>query len=149
VPSERSDLSQTGMCWQDLTFHQPFEQSDFKHIHASDRNVPTNRIPLSFALYGRMGFNTHAFNDTRQLESLRNLTFIARDALKSFTGKRSFSRGRRPHEKAQKLPPLGGLVLRSVKSAKQDCPIISTKHIVAHVNIPKIHMGKLWLRRSS
>jgi len=55
---------------------------DFKHIHASDRNVPPNRIPLSFALYGRMGFNTHTFNDTGQLESLRHLTFIVRDALK-------------------------------------------------------------------
>ncbi|MGP0059647.1 MAG: hypothetical protein ACLPID_10215 [Beijerinckiaceae bacterium] len=55
---------------------------DFKHIHASDRNVPPNTIPLSFALYGRMGFNTHGFNDSGQIESLRNLTFVVRDALK-------------------------------------------------------------------
>ena len=55
---------------------------DFKHIRASDRNVPPNRIPLSFALYGRMGFNTHIFGDTGQIESLRHLTFIVRDALK-------------------------------------------------------------------
>ncbi len=55
---------------------------DFKHIHASDRNAPPNRITLSFALYGRVGFNTHTFNDTGQMESLRHLTFIVRDALK-------------------------------------------------------------------
>lgn len=55
---------------------------DFKHIHASDRKGAPNRIPLSFALYGRMGFNTHAFNDAGQLESLRHLTFVVRDALK-------------------------------------------------------------------
>ena len=54
---------------------------DFKHIHASDRNVPPNTIPLSFALYGSMGFNTHMFNDTGELKSLRHLTFIVRDAL--------------------------------------------------------------------
>jgi hypothetical protein len=44
--------------------------------------VPPNRIPLSFALYGQMGFNTHTFNDTGQIEALRHLTFIVRDALK-------------------------------------------------------------------
>lgn len=55
---------------------------DFKHIHASDRKGPPNTIPLSFALYGSMGLNTHTLNDTGQLESLRNLTFVVRDALK-------------------------------------------------------------------
>lgn len=45
---------------------------DFKHIHASDRKGAPNTIPLSFALYGRMGFNTHTFNDTGQLELLRH-----------------------------------------------------------------------------
>ena len=55
---------------------------DFKHIHASDRNVPPRTIPLSMALYGKMGFNTHTFNDTGQIASLRHLTLIVRDALK-------------------------------------------------------------------
>ena len=55
---------------------------DFKHIHASDRNVSPKTIPLSFALYGHMGLNSRTFNDTGQIETLRNLTFIVRDALK-------------------------------------------------------------------
>jgi hypothetical protein len=55
---------------------------DFKHIHASDRKGAPNTIPLSFALYGHMGFNTHMFNDTGQIETLRHLTFIVRDAVK-------------------------------------------------------------------
>ena len=55
---------------------------DFKHIHASDRKGAPSTIPLSFALYGHIGLGTHMLGDTGQIEMLRHLTFIVRDALK-------------------------------------------------------------------
>jgi hypothetical protein len=39
-------------------------------------------IPLSLAVYGQMGFNTHAFNDAGQLAALRNLIYVVQEAVK-------------------------------------------------------------------
>jgi hypothetical protein len=55
---------------------------DLKHIRASERGVRAGRIPISHALYGRAPLNTAMLNDAGQLESLRHLTFIVRDAVK-------------------------------------------------------------------
>jgi hypothetical protein len=54
---------------------------DFKHLASRREKVPAGRIPLSFAIYGRAGFNTHSFNDVGQVENLRNLVFVVRDAI--------------------------------------------------------------------
>src|SRR5438067_1079852 len=55
---------------------------DFKHVRSSDHRPVPNRIPVSSALYGNMGVNTHMPNDTGQLASLRNLVFVVQDAVK-------------------------------------------------------------------
>jgi hypothetical protein len=54
---------------------------DFKHVKSNDHRM-TTRIPVSRALYGKMAFNTHTFNDTGQRETLRNLTFLVDAAVK-------------------------------------------------------------------
>jgi hypothetical protein len=54
---------------------------DFKHIRASNRSGAPDRIPVSMALYGQMGFNTHMYNDTGQVETLQHLTFIVGEAV--------------------------------------------------------------------
>ena len=54
---------------------------DFKHVKSNDYRT-TTRIPVSLALYGKMGFNTHTFNDTGQRATLRNLTFLVEAAVK-------------------------------------------------------------------
>lgn len=54
---------------------------DFKHIRATNRTGAPRRILVSMALYGHMGFNTHMFNDTGQIDTLRNLTFVVGDAV--------------------------------------------------------------------
>ena len=59
---------------------------DFKHIHASNRSGAPGRIPVSMALYGHMGFNTHMYNDTGQVETLQHMTFIVRDAVEFIKG---------------------------------------------------------------
>ena len=59
---------------------------DFKHIRASGRGVPAGRIPISHALYGQAPFNTRLFNDAGQVESLRHLTSVVRDAVKFIHG---------------------------------------------------------------
>lgn len=42
---------------------------------------PNTRIPVSLALYGHMGFNTHVYNDAGQVETLQHLTLIVRDTV--------------------------------------------------------------------
>src|SRR5258708_5939204 len=54
---------------------------DFKHVKSNDHRPTSRGIPISLSLYGGMGFNTHAFNDTGQLATLRNLVFIVQDAV--------------------------------------------------------------------
>jgi hypothetical protein len=55
---------------------------DFKHVKSEDKRRITREIPLSHAIYGRTGFNTHTFNDTGQIMALRHLTFVVQDAVK-------------------------------------------------------------------
>jgi hypothetical protein len=55
---------------------------DFKHVRSDNRKIPPRSIPISFALYGGMGFNTHTFNDTGQLSALRNLVYVVQGAVK-------------------------------------------------------------------
>lgn len=55
---------------------------DFKHVKSSDHRPTSRAIPISSAIYGRMGYNTHAYNDTGQLPALRNLVFVVQDAVK-------------------------------------------------------------------
>jgi len=55
---------------------------DFKHVKSEDERRVTRGLPLSHAIYGGMGFNTHTLNDTGQITALRNLTFVVRDAVK-------------------------------------------------------------------
>jgi hypothetical protein len=55
---------------------------DFKHVKSEDTRRLTRGIPLSHAIYGGMGFNTHTLNDTGQIVALRHLTFVVQDAVK-------------------------------------------------------------------
>jgi hypothetical protein len=55
---------------------------DFKHVKSEDERRITRGIPLSHVIYGGIGFNTHTLNDTGQIEALRHLTFVVRDAVK-------------------------------------------------------------------
>ncbi|MEK7428404.1 MAG: hypothetical protein V4514_21355, partial [Pseudomonadota bacterium] len=59
---------------------------DFKHIksdlHGRRHNLPRHGIPISFAVYGKSGFNTHLLNDSGEIAALRNLVFVVRDAIK-------------------------------------------------------------------
>lgn len=54
---------------------------DFKHIKSRLQNPPKRGLPLSCAIYGQTGFNTHMLNDTGQVATLRHLTFVVRDAI--------------------------------------------------------------------
>jgi hypothetical protein len=57
---------------------------DFKHVRSSKHKLKAGppRIPIGMALYGQMGFNTHMFNDTGQVASLRHLTFMADEVVR-------------------------------------------------------------------
>lgn len=57
---------------------------DFKHVKSTGHRPARPArpsIPIAFALYGRTGLNTHMFNDTGERQSLRNLTFVVRNAV--------------------------------------------------------------------
>ncbi len=62
----------------DLVAHQ------FKHVRSNDEKAPhpPRTIRLSPGLFGQVGFNTHAFNDTGSRHSLRNLLFLLQTAVK-------------------------------------------------------------------
>src|ERR1700730_17189078 len=51
---------------------------DFKHVKSNDHRPTSRAIPISFALYGRMGYNTHAYNDTGQLPALGQKCQVAK-----------------------------------------------------------------------
>ena len=55
---------------------------DFKHVRSRRNKPQPNTIPISAALYGRVGFNTHMLNDTGQVAALRYLVFMVQDAVK-------------------------------------------------------------------
>jgi hypothetical protein len=69
---------------------------DFKHVKSEDQRRIERGIPLSHAIYGGMGFNTHTLNDTGQIEALRHLTFVVRDAVKFLHKKASDVKARAP-----------------------------------------------------
>ena len=58
---------------------------DFKHVKSTQHRAVPGAIPISLALYARigsMGFNTHMLNDTGEVNSLRHLVFVVQEAVK-------------------------------------------------------------------
>ena len=56
---------------------------DFKHVKSRRQNRPPLSISRpSFAILGQMGFGTYAFNDTGQLEALRQILYAVEEAVK-------------------------------------------------------------------